>query len=134
MSTQTTNYGLIKPQLTDTPDITAMNVNWDTIDEKLKEVADNASSAGTTSVTGAGTITVTIEDNTEYTYEAVSSLTMTGNTNTAHGIVYFGASKPTISVSGFVESSGNDITSAVANETWEFDCYKGYILWKNWGA
>lgn len=41
MSTQTTNYGLIKPQLTDTPDITAMNVNWDTIDAKLKNLSDN---------------------------------------------------------------------------------------------
>ena len=38
MSTQTTNYNLIKPELTDTPDITAMNVNWDTIDEKLGEL------------------------------------------------------------------------------------------------
>lgn len=35
MSTQTTNYGLIKPQLTDAPDITAMNVNWETIDTEL---------------------------------------------------------------------------------------------------
>lgn len=37
MSTLTTNYGLVKPQLTDTPDITAMNVNWDTIDTELHE-------------------------------------------------------------------------------------------------
>lgn len=37
MSTTTTNYGLVKPALTDAPDITAMNPNWDTIDTKLKE-------------------------------------------------------------------------------------------------
>jgi hypothetical protein len=35
MSTTTTNLGLIKPQLTDSADITAMNENWDKIDEKL---------------------------------------------------------------------------------------------------
>ena len=36
MSTKTTNYALIKPALTDTADITAMNGNWDTIDSELK--------------------------------------------------------------------------------------------------
>lgn len=35
MSTTTTNLGLIKPELTDVADITAMNENWDKIDEKL---------------------------------------------------------------------------------------------------
>lgn len=35
---QTTNYNLVKPELTDSPpDITVMNPNWDKIDEKLKE-------------------------------------------------------------------------------------------------
>lgn len=41
MSTKTTNYNLIKPEYTDTPDITSMNPNWDIIDTKLKEaIAD----------------------------------------------------------------------------------------------
>ncbi|GEM_PF-1204762 len=35
---QTTNYNLVKPELTDSPpDITVMNPNWDKIDAKLKE-------------------------------------------------------------------------------------------------
>lgn len=39
MATNTTNYNLIKPALTDAPpDITAMNPNWDIIDAKLKEL------------------------------------------------------------------------------------------------
>lgn len=38
MSTQTTNYNLIKPSLQDAADITATNQNWDTIDAKLHEV------------------------------------------------------------------------------------------------
>lgn len=35
MSTTTKNYDLIKPELTDVADITAMNQNWDKIDEEL---------------------------------------------------------------------------------------------------
>lgn len=38
---QTTNYNLIKPELTDSPpDITAMNPNWDKIDGKIKELEE----------------------------------------------------------------------------------------------
>lgn len=39
MSKTTTNYGLIKPELTDAADITAMNKNWDTIDTKIAELS-----------------------------------------------------------------------------------------------
>ena len=35
MSTTTKNYSLIKPELTDAADITAMNQNWDKIDDEL---------------------------------------------------------------------------------------------------
>ena len=42
MSTTTTNYRLIKPELTDVADITAMNGNWDTLDSKLKEALDKS--------------------------------------------------------------------------------------------
>ena len=37
MSIKTTNYELIKPELTDSADITATNSNWDKIDEELKK-------------------------------------------------------------------------------------------------
>ena len=40
MSTQTTNFGLVKPELGDAADITAMNQNWDKIDETLKQHDD----------------------------------------------------------------------------------------------
>lgn len=39
MSTTTTNYKLVKPDLTDPADITAMNVNWDKVDDELKKRA-----------------------------------------------------------------------------------------------
>ena len=47
MSTTTTNYGLVKPALTDAADITAMNQNWDAIDTKLKELETADSNATT---------------------------------------------------------------------------------------
>ena len=45
MSTLTTNYGFIKPALTDPANITSFNANWDVIDENLKAVADLAASS-----------------------------------------------------------------------------------------
>lgn len=38
MSTTTKNYSLIKPELTDAADITAMNENWDKIDNELHQL------------------------------------------------------------------------------------------------
>lgn len=40
MSTTTTNYGFIKPELTDAADITAMNENWDKLDSELSDIKD----------------------------------------------------------------------------------------------
>ena len=44
MSTKTTNYQFVKPELKDTANITAMNPNWDTIDTTLKGHADKLGS------------------------------------------------------------------------------------------
>ena len=44
----TTNYGLKKIELTDSPpDITVMNSNWDTIDAELKEATDHIEESDT---------------------------------------------------------------------------------------
>lgn len=40
MSTTTTKYGLVKPELTDPADITALNGNWDKIDTELNNKFD----------------------------------------------------------------------------------------------
>ena len=40
MSTKTKNYEFVKPELTDTADITAMNENWDKVDAALKNKYD----------------------------------------------------------------------------------------------
>jgi hypothetical protein len=108
--------------------------------------ADNAEEARTnlgaeqarTDVTGTGAVTLTVEDYKEYSYTAVTSLTMTGVAVNAHGFITFGSSAPTVSVSGFTASSGDDITAAKASEIWEFSIYPhnsgSYIIWKNWSA
>lgn len=41
MSTTTTNLGLIKPELTDSADITLMNENWDKVDEQIQKNNDS---------------------------------------------------------------------------------------------
>lgn len=86
----------------------------------------------------SGAINITIEDNVDYTFTSVTSLTMAAANVECHGFVTFGSSAPTINVSGFAGSSGDDITAAAASEVWEFSvdthASKAYIIWKNWSA
>ena len=83
----------------------------------------------------SGNVNITLADNTEYTFNAVTSLTFKGTINdNVHGFVTFGSSAPSISITGFNKSGGDDIASAKASEIWEFSCERGYIIWKNWSA
>ena len=50
MATQTTNYGLQKPDYNDSADIGVINSNMDIIDAKMKEI-DNKAESGGTSIT-----------------------------------------------------------------------------------
>lgn len=84
-------------------------------------------------VATSGAVSITVEENREYEYTGVTSLTMVGADVECHGTVVFASSTPTISVTGFTASSGDDIADAAASETWEFSCFKNRIIWKNWG-
>ena len=42
MSTTTKNLGLLKPDLNDAADITAMNSNWDKLDEQLSDMSTDS--------------------------------------------------------------------------------------------
>ena len=86
-----------------------------------------------TLVATSGAISITVEENKEYEYTGVTSLTMVGANVSCHGTIVFGSSTPSISVTGFSASSG-DIQNAKAGETWEFDCFGNKIIWKNWGV
>lgn len=82
-----------------------------------------------------GAVTVTAENNKEYKFTAVTSLSLTvAATTDCHGFVTFTGGKPTVTIKGYTKTGGDDVTKAAAGETWEFDCLAGYILWKNWGA
>lgn len=60
MSTTTTNYGFVKPELTDAPpDITVMNENWDKLDTKIKELDEGGNVKGS----GVTTYRMTIGTN-----------------------------------------------------------------------
>lgn len=87
-----------------------------------------------TLVATSGAISITVEENKEYEYTGVTSLTMVGANVSCHGTIVFGSSTPSISVTGFSASGGDDIKNAKAGETWEFDCFGNKILWKNWGV
>jgi len=85
-----------------------------------------------TVISAIGAISVSLQDNCEYTYTEVSSITMNGTAGEAHGFVTFGSSVGAISISCDAEA-GDDIKTASANETWEFSCFKNRFIWKNWG-
>lgn len=57
MSTKTTNYEFVKPELTDTADVTATNTNWDKVDETLKGL-DGALATEKTTLADADTLSV----------------------------------------------------------------------------
>lgn len=59
MSTTTTNLGLIKPELSDAADITAMNPNWDKIDTQLDTLSKSISTKPTIDVDSALSTTST---------------------------------------------------------------------------
>lgn len=79
----------------------------------------------------SGTISKTLGDNYDYTFNNVSTLNLTAGTGSCHGFITFGSSKPTVSLSGFTKVDG-DIANAAASTVWEFSCYNKYIIFKNW--
>ena len=86
-----------------------------------------------TAVSASGAISVTLQDNCEYTYSGVTSLTMAATSGEAHGFVTFGSSAA-VTLSGFSGIAGDDPRSGVANgQVWEFSCFKSRIIWKKWG-
>ena len=108
MSTKTTNYNLIKPEYTDTPDITAMNVNWDTIDIKLKEASESRTTLENHITNKSNPHEVTAEQigavTKNYVDEAIAS---SGSVKTVNGLepdengnIEVGIQVPIFSVSG----------------------------------
>lgn len=80
MSTQTTNYGLVKPDVTEFYDVNVMNDNFGVIDEELKKSADHITNKSnphsiTASQVGLGNVPNVATNDQTPTYTAASSNT-----------------------------------------------------------
>ena len=91
----------------------------------------------TQEVTLTGVVDTILAHNTEYTIKEFTSLTLvcdSAKTAENHGYIRFPNVPIVPTLTGFSGIDGDDITKAAANEVWEFSCFKGYMLFKNWGV
>lgn len=91
----------------------------------------------TQEVTLTGVVDTILAHNTEYTIKDFTALTLVcDNAKTAenHGYIKFPNVPIVPTLTGFSGIDGDDIMQAAANEVWEFSCFKGYMLFKNWGV
>lgn len=91
----------------------------------------------TQEVTLTGVVDTILAHNTEYTIKDFTALTLVcDNAKTAenHGYIKFPNVRIVPTLIGFSGIDGDDIAQAAANEVWEFSCFKGYMLFKNWGV
>ncbi len=91
----------------------------------------------TQEVTLTGVVDTILAHNTEYTIKDFTALTLvcdSAKTAENHGYIKFPNVPIVPTLTGFSGIEGDDITQAAANEVWEFSCFKGYMLFKNWGV
>lgn len=91
----------------------------------------------TQEVTLTGVVDTILAHNTEYTIKDFTALTLVcDNAKTAenHGYIKFPNVPIVPTLTGFSGIDGDDIAQAGVNEVWEFSCFKGYMLFKNWGV
>jgi archaellum component FlaC len=91
----------------------------------------------TQEVTLTGVVDTILAHNTEYTIKEFTALTLvcdSAKTAENHGYIRFPNVPIVPTLTGFSGIDGDDITKASANEVWEFSCFKGYMLFKNWGV
>lgn len=91
----------------------------------------------TQEVTLTGVVDTILAHNTEYTIKEFTALTLVcdaAKTAENHGYIKFPNVPIVPTLTGFSGIDGDDIAQAAANEVWEFSCFKGYMLFKNWGV
>lgn len=91
----------------------------------------------TQEVTLTGVVDTILAHNTEYSIKEFTSLTLvcdSAKTAENHGYIRFPNVPIVPTLTGFSGIDGDDISQALANEVWEFSCFKGYMLFKNWGV
>ena len=88
-------------------------------------------------VTLTGVVDTILAHNTEYTIKEFTVLALVcdaAKTAENHGYIKFPNVPIVPTLTGFSGIDGDDIAQAAANEVWEFSCFKGYMLFKNWGV
>ena len=132
------DYGLKLTRSTGTP-VEIMNIAEPTEDNSavnlayLKEYCEGK----TQEVTLTGVVDTILAHNTEYTIKDFTALTLvcdSAKTAENHGYIKFPNTRIVPNLTGFNKIDGDDITQASAKEMWEFSCFKGYMLFKNWGV
>ena len=132
------NYGLILFDSSNNP-VEISNIAEPTEDDSavnlgyLKEYCEGK----TQEVTLTGVVDTILAHNTEYTIKDFTALTLvcdSAKTAENHGYIKFPNVPIVPTLTGFSGIDGDDITQAAANEVWEFSCFKGYMLFKNWGV
>ena len=132
------NYGLILSHSLGKP-VEISNIAKPTEDNSavnlayLKEYCEGK----TQEVTLTGVVDTILAHNTEYTIKDFTALTLvcdSAKTAENHGYIKFPNVPIVPTLTGFSKIDGDDITQAAANEMWEFSCFKGYMLFKNWGV
>ena len=126
-----TDSGIIPVQIKNiaepTTDDSAVNLAY------LKQYCEGK----TQEVTLTGVVDTILAHNTEYTIKEFTALTLvcdSAKTAENHGYIKFPNVAIVPTLTGFSGIDGDDITKAAANEVWEFSCFKGYMLFKNWGV
>ena len=126
-----TDSGIIPVQIKNiaepTTDNSAVNLAY------LKQYCEGK----TQEVTLTGVVDTILAHNTEYTIKEFTALTLvcdSAKTAENHGYIKFPNVPVVPTLTGFSGIDGDDITKAAANEVWEFSCFKGYMLFKNWGV
>ena len=126
-----TDSGIIPVQIKNiaepTTDNSAVNLAY------LKQYCEGK----TQEVTLTGVVDTILAHNTEYTIKEFTALTLvcdSAKTAENHGYIKFPNVPIVPTLTGFSGIDGDDITKAAANEVWEFSCFKGYMLFKNWGV
>lgn len=92
MATTTTNYGLVKPALTDAPpDITAINPNWDKIDEELKKAVNKDGDVmnGSLTVIDNFNVNKTFDDVEYKTYVRPINYSIGNNGDYSTGLIHY---------------------------------------------
>jgi hypothetical protein len=78
-------------------------------------------------------INITLSDNYKYNFTNVSNLSMNVSDVKARGFIKFASSISTPKITAKAKT-GNDITEAKPNETWEFNTEDGFVIFENWGV